>query len=91
MLRRSDLSFRQEMKFRNQLVDYLTDWVLHTQDERQHMTQEVRAISWLVHSQYTDTAFLYQEQTTEQITGSDGCMCLNLLQCYSKLHHFYDL
>ncbi|KAF7274462.1 hypothetical protein GWI33_012883 [Rhynchophorus ferrugineus] len=28
MLRRDDLSFRQEMKFRNKLVEYLTDWVM---------------------------------------------------------------
>lgn len=28
MVRRDDLSFRQEMKFRNKLVEYLTDWVM---------------------------------------------------------------
>jgi neurofibromin 1 len=28
MRRRDDLSFRQEMKFRNKLVEYLTDWAL---------------------------------------------------------------
>ena len=28
MKRRDDLSFRQEMKFRNKLVEYLTDWVM---------------------------------------------------------------
>lgn len=28
MLRRDDLAFRQEMKFRNKLVEYLTDWVM---------------------------------------------------------------
>ena len=28
MARRDDLAFRQEMKFRNKLVDYLTDWVM---------------------------------------------------------------
>ena len=28
MNRRDDLSFRQEMKFRNKLVEYLTDWVM---------------------------------------------------------------
>ena len=46
MIRRLDLSFRQEMKFRNELVNYLTDWVLHTQDENQNLSQEVQAISW---------------------------------------------
>lgn len=28
MKRRDDLSFRQEMKFRNKMVEYLTDWVM---------------------------------------------------------------
>lgn len=28
MMRRDDLAFRQEMKFRNKLVEYLTDWVM---------------------------------------------------------------
>ncbi|XP_071038330.1 neurofibromin isoform X2 [Parasteatoda tepidariorum] len=28
MVRRDDLAFRQEMKFRNKLVEYLTDWVM---------------------------------------------------------------
>lgn len=28
MKRRDDLSFRQEMKFRNKLVEYLTDWAM---------------------------------------------------------------
>lgn len=30
MKRRDDLAFRQEMKFRNKLVEYLTDWILGT-------------------------------------------------------------
>ncbi|KAG5866704.1 hypothetical protein JTB14_013865 [Gonioctena quinquepunctata] len=30
MNRRDDLSFRQEMKFRNKLVEYLSDWVMGT-------------------------------------------------------------
>ncbi|XP_045770385.1 neurofibromin [Maniola jurtina] len=30
MRRRDDLAFRQEMKFRNKLVEYVTDWVLGT-------------------------------------------------------------
>lgn len=28
MLCRDDLTFRQEMKFRNKLVEYLTDWIM---------------------------------------------------------------
>ena len=27
-MRRDDLTFRQEMKFRNKLVEYLTDWIM---------------------------------------------------------------
>ena len=46
MLRRSDLAFRQEMKFRNRLVDYVTDWVLRSEEEIQNMAKEVLAISW---------------------------------------------
>ena len=30
MKRRDDLAFRQEMKFRNKLVEYLTDWIMGT-------------------------------------------------------------
>lgn len=30
MKRRDDLAFRQEMKFRNKLVEYLSDWVMGT-------------------------------------------------------------
>lgn len=28
MKRRDDLSFRHEMKFRNKMVEYLSDWIL---------------------------------------------------------------
>ena len=28
MQHRDDLAFRQEMKFRNKMVEYLTDWVM---------------------------------------------------------------
>ncbi|XP_070572256.1 neurofibromin-like [Ptychodera flava] len=33
MSRRDDLCFRQEMKFRNKLVEYLTDWILGTSNQ----------------------------------------------------------
>uniref|UniRef100_A0A4W4FPH0 Neurofibromin n=1 Tax=Electrophorus electricus TaxID=8005 RepID=A0A4W4FPH0_ELEEL len=33
MERRDDLSFCQEMKFRNKMVDYLTDWVMGTSNQ----------------------------------------------------------
>ena len=46
MLRRGDLSFHQEMKFRNRLVEDLTNWVLYASDESQKMSQEIHAISW---------------------------------------------
>lgn len=45
MLRRADLSFRQEIKFRNGLVEYLTDWVLHASDKIQNVSKEILAIS----------------------------------------------
>lgn len=35
MTRRDDLAFRQEMKFRNKLVEYLTDWVMGTSHQIQ--------------------------------------------------------
>jgi neurofibromin 1 len=35
MKRRDDLAFRQEMKFRNKLVEYLTDWVMGTSHQIQ--------------------------------------------------------
>lgn len=35
MKRRDDLGFRQEMKFRNKLVEYLTDWVMGTSHQIQ--------------------------------------------------------
>lgn len=35
MARRDDLSFRQEMKFRNKLVEYLTDWVMGNSHQMQ--------------------------------------------------------
>ena len=46
MLRRADLSFRQEMKFRNRLTEYLTDWVLHASEEIRDMSPDILAISW---------------------------------------------
>ncbi|XP_034936145.1 neurofibromin isoform X2 [Chelonus insularis] len=33
MKRRDDLAFRQEMKFRNKLVEYLTDWIMDTRHQ----------------------------------------------------------
>jgi neurofibromin 1 len=39
MTRRDDLAFRQEMKFRNKLVEYLTDWVMGTSHQIAPPTQ----------------------------------------------------
>ncbi|XP_063990874.1 neurofibromin isoform X3 [Diachasmimorpha longicaudata] len=36
MKRRDDLAFRQEMKFRNKLVEYLTDWIMDTTHQIGH-------------------------------------------------------
>ncbi|CAF0862260.1 unnamed protein product [Didymodactylos carnosus] len=49
MKRRDDLSFRQEIKFRNKLVEYLTDWIMGNShqfnvqfgDQYQHLTREL--------------------------------------------------
>eukprot|EP00795_Rhopilema_esculentum_P015875 gene15875-7206_t len=46
MARRVDLAFRQEMKFRNKLVDYITEWVLHASTEIEEVAPEILAISW---------------------------------------------
>ena len=48
MARRVDLAFRQEMKFRNKLVDYITEWVLHASTEIEEVAPEILAISWFV-------------------------------------------
>ena len=48
MARRSDLSFRQEMKFRNKLVEYLSEWVLHASTMLEEVLPEVLAISLYV-------------------------------------------
>ena len=44
MRRRDDLSFRQEMKFRNKLVEYLTDWVMGKQ--LKHSIFPISAPQW---------------------------------------------
>eukprot|EP00794_Sanderia_malayensis_P014143 gene14143-15620_t len=45
MARRSELSFRQEMKFRNKIVEYLTEWVLHASTTVEEVPPEILAIS----------------------------------------------
>lgn len=47
MKRRDDLAFRQEMKFRNKLVEYLTDWVMGTSHQiaPPHSTGDVTLIT----------------------------------------------
>lgn len=38
MKRRDDLAFRQEMKFRNKLVEYLSDWIMGTSHQISPLT-----------------------------------------------------
>lgn len=45
MERRDDLGFRQEMKFRNKLVEYLTDWVMGTSHQMQPNVNDPAAIT----------------------------------------------
>lgn len=45
MERRDDLGFRQEMKFRNKLVEYLTDWVMGTSHQIQANSNDPAAIT----------------------------------------------
>ncbi|KAK3754965.1 hypothetical protein QZH41_017349 [Actinostola sp. cb2023] len=45
MTRREELLFHQEMKFRNKLVEYLTDWVLLFDDKRQHLPLDLTVLS----------------------------------------------
>ena len=43
MKRREDLSFRQEMKFRNKLVEYLTDWIMGNSHQFNVQSNEITA------------------------------------------------
>lgn len=44
MHRRDELTFRQEMKFRNKLVEYLTDWIMGN-SHQYSMQQDVTLMS----------------------------------------------
>lgn len=47
--RRDDLSFRHEMKFRNKMVEYLSDWIMGVSHQVSPSgPSEVSPISWLV-------------------------------------------
>ena len=37
MSRRQELVFHQEFKFRNKLLEYLTDWIMHSSEEEKHI------------------------------------------------------
>ncbi|XP_013381612.1 neurofibromin-like [Lingula anatina] len=54
MNRRDDLTFRQEMKFRNKLVEYLTDWIMG--NSHQYNAQDVSHMSRLTLSRDLDQA-----------------------------------
>ena len=47
--RRDELTFRQEMRFRNKLVDYLTDWVMGNSHQL-NVQSDVSMVSRLKHS-----------------------------------------
>lgn len=54
MNRRDDLTFRQEMKFRNKLVEYLTDWIMgnsHQLNVQGDVTLVSRSDEWQNHFQ----------------------------------------
>ncbi|KAI1285846.1 Neurofibromin [Halotydeus destructor] len=38
MARREDLAFRQEMRFRNKMVEYLAEWIMGNSHQNQHST-----------------------------------------------------
>lgn len=45
MERREELMFHQDVKFRNKLVEYLTDWVLHSSDRHKNNIPQDLAVS----------------------------------------------
>ena len=58
MSRRDDLTFRQEMKFRNKLVEYLTDWIMgnphqltSVQGDVSIVSRYLRTCSWKLYVQ----------------------------------------
>ncbi|XP_055848107.1 neurofibromin isoform X2 [Episyrphus balteatus] len=54
MKRRDDLAFRQEMKFRNKLVEYLTDWVMGT-------SHQIAPPSSVDASMMTNTSLIFRD------------------------------
>lgn len=56
MKRRDDLAFRQEMKFRNKLVEYLTDWVMGTS----HQIAQPSSGDVSLMTKYDSLVFQYQ-------------------------------
>ncbi len=50
MKRRDDLLFRQEMKFRNKLVEYLTDWIMGNTTHHQFNVNNVQASETMIQS-----------------------------------------
>ena len=45
MARRDELLLHQEVKLRNKLVEYLTDWVLPSAEHHQSIPEELSALS----------------------------------------------
>ena len=54
--RRDELTFRQEMRFRNKLVDYLTDWVMGNSHQL-NVQSDVSMVSRLKHLKYVVTSY----------------------------------
>jgi neurofibromin 1 len=72
MLRRDELTFRQEMKFRNKLVEYLTDWIMGNSHQL-NVQGDVCLVSRFERVFFTSAAFLilqFCEVTLSCVTGA---------------------
>ena len=63
MKRRDELTFRQEMKFRNKLVEYLTDWIMGN-SHQVNVQGDICSMSRLVLFSFTS---VYTMQITPEI------------------------
>jgi hypothetical protein len=72
MLRRDELTFRQEMKFRNKLVEYLTDWIMGNSHQL-NVQGDVCLVSRFERAFFTSAGFLilqFCEVTLSCVTGA---------------------
>ena len=84
MARRVDLAFRQEMKFRNKLVDYITEWVLHASTEIEEVAPEILAISWFVNRIHVYSFLLMYALLTCSLVYVDIVFYLSVLIWWMK-------